>query len=380
MDQNVLSRSAGDLIYLISCTVNGTVPDAERCAGMNDPEVFRLANSHMVSAAAAYSLEKAMPLPAHWLNAKGNAKRRMIIFQAERAKVLRAFDEHGIWYLPLKGILLKDLYPQPEMREMSDNDILCDGAKAAEIRDIMESLGYTCVDFGNLFHDVYHKKPVSFEIHSNLFNSVEYPEAFSYYSTVRERLVKDENNRSGYHMTDDDFYIYIVNHMYKHFSHAGTGLRSLLDIYLFNREKGQSLNREYIGRELDYFGLRDFELKSRELAHKVFSLEQLSDSDKEELSFYINSGSYGTTFNRISSKLGKDGGKNAKRRYILRRIFPTKEHLMLFEPFVYRHRILYPFLVVYRPFRGLISKRQKLLAEYKSLKKINQNGSSGDKK
>ena len=81
MNKNVLSKSACDLIYLISCAVNGNVPDAKRCEEMNDAEVFRLANSHMISAAAAYSLEKAMPLPAHWLGAKGNAKRRMIIFQ-----------------------------------------------------------------------------------------------------------------------------------------------------------------------------------------------------------------------------------------------------------------------------------------------------------
>ncbi len=374
MIKSEVMKTAMDLIYLVSCAVNNLIPDAQRCCEMDDDAVYSLANRHMLSAAAACALEKVMPLPRHWFNAKGNSKRRLIIFQAERARLLEALDERGIRYLPLKGIILKDLYPKAEMREMSDNDILFDGTKAAEVRAVMESLGFECVEFGNLNHDVYHKKPVSFEMHRNLFNSIEHPKAFSYYKTINERLIKDENNRCGYHMTDDDFYIYCINHMYKHFSDTGTGLRSLLDIYIINKTKGASLDREYIGGELDCFGIREYELKTRRLAEKVFSLQSLSDSDKDELAFYIESGSFGTTDNYIVNKLGNDDSSKAKHRYILRRIFPSEKHLELYEPFVYRHRALYPLFVVYRPFRGLVKKRKKLIGEYKSLKKFKKTG------
>ena len=95
-------------------------------------------------------------------------------------------------------------------------------------------------------------------------------------------------------MTDEDFYIYCINHIYKHFSDAGTGLRSLLDIYVINKAKGQTLDREYIAGELDSLGIREYESKTRQLAEKVFSLKPLTDSDKDELSVYIYSGAYGT--------------------------------------------------------------------------------------
>lgn len=369
MNQSKVSKTAMDLIYLVSCAFNSITPDAQRCSEMDDAAVYSMASSHMLSAAAAYAIEKVSPLSQRWLNAKGNSKRRLIIFQAERAKILREFDRHGIWYLPLKGILLKDIYPEASMREMSDNDILCDASKMSEIRDIMCSLGFTCVEFGNHNHDVYSKKPVSFEIHAHLFNPITWPTAYSYYSTLKERLIKDDDNRCGYHMTDEDFYVYCVIHMYKHFSHAGTGLRSLADVYLFNKAKGQSLDREYIRNELEFLGIREYEAKTRELAEKVFSFQPLSDSDKEELAFYADSGSYGTVDNMIKNRLGGDNSKKAKLRYIISRVFPSKEHLEQYHPVVYRHRVLYPLLVVYRPFNGLIRHRKKLFNEVDSLRK-----------
>ncbi len=370
MNQSILSRTAADLIYLVSCAVDEITPDARRCAEMDDEKVYALAKQHMLSAAAACALEKVMPLPNHWLSAKGNSKRRLIIFQAERARIFREFDERGIRYLPLKGIILKDLYPKPEMREMSDNDILCDVTQMDEIKEIMLSMGYTCKHFGGHEHDVYNKSTASFEMHRTLFNSIEHPEEHSYYQTISERIIKDDGNTCGYHMTDDDFYVYCINHMYKHFTKGGTGLRSLLDIYLINKKKGGALNLDYIGGELDNFGLRDFEIKARELALKTFSLQPLTDSEQAQLAFYVNSGTYGTTNHLVLSKFKNDKSKKARRRYILRRIFPDEDYLNLYEPVVYRHRILYPFLVIYRPFRALVKKRTKVASEIKTLREI----------
>ena len=145
MNHCEITKNAKDLIYLVSCAANRITPDAKRCAEMDDASVFRLASLHMLAAAAACALEKVMPLPQHWISAKGNSKRRLIIYQAERARILRAFDERGIWYLPLKGILIKDMYPESSMREMSDNDILCDSEKMSEVREVMESLGFSFV-------------------------------------------------------------------------------------------------------------------------------------------------------------------------------------------------------------------------------------------
>lgn len=378
MSQSEPMKTATDLIYLVSCAVNKLTPDARRCAEMDDAAVYSLACRHMLSAAAACALEKVMPLKQHWISAMGNSKRRLVIFQAERTRILKELDERGIWYLPLKGIILKDMYPKAAMREMSDNDILCDASKMKEVRAVMKSLGFTCTEFGIMHHDVYCKKLVCFEMHRTLFNNVEHPEAFAYYRNIKERLIKDADNRCGYHMKDEDFYVYCINHMHKHFSVAGTGLRSLLDIYIINKAKEDSLDRGYISGELDRSGIREYEHKTRRLAEKVFSLQPLTESDKKELAFYVNSGTHGKIENLVVKKLENDDSKKTKRLYLLRRIFPNSDYLELYYPTVHRHRVLYPFLVIYRPFKGLAKKRRSISAELKTLKEYRKTDDNAD--
>ena len=85
--------------------------------------------------------------------------------------MLSALDGAGIWYMPLKGTLLKDLYPKTGMREMADNDILFDASRCGDVKRIMESLGFEIKAYGTGPHDSYLKPPVSnFEMHRKLFD------------------------------------------------------------------------------------------------------------------------------------------------------------------------------------------------------------------
>ena len=368
MIQENANHTAADLIYLVSCAVNKQKPDLDKCGSMDMEAVSDLANHHMVSAAAAYALKSVMPLTTLWVTAYGNAARNQILFNAARDDVIRALDENGIWYLPLKGILLKNEYPNSAMREMSDNDILCDGEKMEQVRSVMISLGYKNTEFGKDNHDVYKKKQLSFEMHRELFNRFLFPDLHEKYKDIKSKLIKDENNGFGYHMSDEDLYVYLVCHLYKHYIKAGTGLRSLLDIYVFNKNHGGSLDRDYIASELDSIGIKDFEEKTRSLAQKTFSFSALNETEQKELEYYIGSSCYGTSENLMAVKLNNDDSLKSKRRYVRKRLFPDEKTLEQFHPVVYRHRILYPFLLIYRPFKGLFVTRKKLVREYKSLK------------
>jgi len=50
--------------------------------------------------------------------------------------------------MPLKGSMLKDLYPENGMREMADNDMLYDADKQQEVMGIMLGHGYTAESVG----------------------------------------------------------------------------------------------------------------------------------------------------------------------------------------------------------------------------------------
>ena len=57
-------------------------------------------------------------------------------------KLFAAFQENNIDFLPLKGTILKSLYPQPGMRPMGDADILIRVEQYDRIKSVMAQLGF----------------------------------------------------------------------------------------------------------------------------------------------------------------------------------------------------------------------------------------------
>ena len=264
---------------------------------------------------------------------------------------------------------MKDYYPRYGMREMSDNDILCDSSRMAEVREIMESLGYTCEHYGKWNHDTYQKPPtLVFEMHHSLFVQGEMPAFDRYYAGVFDRLI----HRDGceYAFSDEDFYLYLLAHGYKHFSHNGTGLRFLLDIYVY-LQTHPGMDSDRIARELEKLGLTEFEQRSRELAVKLFGFGELDDRDREWLTHFMDSSLYGSVrqgeYNMLTRQLKGRDTKSAKRKYLFDRVFLRGEALKKEYPFFARHRCLLPFLYLYRPFKGLFTHPKGIVHEIKNV-------------
>ena len=143
-----------DLIYLLACAVNDTAPDAEKVKAMDIENLYSLCKAHTIRAAVYVPLEKAGAADEKFIQAYNKAVRKNILLDSEREAITAEFEERGIWYLPMKGVILKELYPRSGMREMSDNDILYDPAFQKDVMDIMVARGYTAVSVGKLADDV----------------------------------------------------------------------------------------------------------------------------------------------------------------------------------------------------------------------------------
>lgn len=374
----IATKTASDLIYLVSCAVNGEAAEPERCAEMDPEAICGLAKKHLLCAAAAYSLEQVMPLPLYFKEEKKKAIRTLALFEIEGSAIYDGLERRGIWYLPLKGIVLKGCYPKSYFREMLDNDILFDSSKSAEVKALMESRGYTVKSYGRHNHDVYIKPPTMYyEFHRSLFDKKHRTVYFEYYSKLYDRLEKCDGSRFRLRMTNEDFYIYMICHLYKHYTLGGSGLRSLLDIYVFARKYGKELDRGYIEAELQKLDILSFERDISKLALTLFGGGALSPEQESELEFFIGSGSNGTVGNMTALKLKNDDSKKAKLKYFARRVFISGDDLKQEYPFVYRHKALYPPLLVYRPVRGLIRSRSLLVREFKSIKSFKKKNNTG---
>ncbi len=352
------------LIYLAACAVNKKKPDLAVLGEPDLDDLLELAIFHQMAGLTAYSLEAAGISDRRFATEKAKAVFLEITYDQQRRSVLEKLEEAGIWYLPLKGIVLKNDYPHPGMRQMSDNDILIDRDRAGDVKEIMESLGFETYHLGEKYRDDYRKPPVlHFEMHRSLFEADFPGEVFeSYFENLKERLVADEGSSYGYHLTREDFYLYMICHEYKHIAWGGIGLRALLDTYVYLKKYAKVMDRDYISRELRKLGIWEYEKKNRRLAMKVFSKGDISSLTKDEadmLTYFINSGVHGTMDHSIQNMARSLG----IRRYVFSRILLPMYLVEERYPFFYKHKALLPFLPLYR----LIRHTKNAAAEVKAL-------------
>lgn len=415
-----INQIAYDMIYLASVGINSKCKPDEKCLERyrtneeNRKELFQMSAKHSIDALIGMTLKQAgVVLPKYWEESMVKAVRKVLLFDAERKKLCAWMESERIWYLPLKGIVLKEYYPSIGMRQMSDNDILFDADAWERVEKHMLSEGYETESVGRRHHDVYRKAPVyNFEMHRSLYSKRDNERWVEYYSDIKNRLLSDQsevvcnavhgasenttanqtesanggNSSCGYHMSDEDFYIYITSHAYKHYSKSGTGIRTLLDFYAYLKAKEESLDFDYIRTECRKLGIRDFEKRSRRLCWKVFSSQQIYDrvsfeqslsaDEMEMLKYYLSSGVYGTFERMVESRIEKQkktygSGKLSKLTYYWHRVFPGMD---LYEkyPLLVKHRFLIPAYWFYRIVRLLFSKKRRnhMLREVKIVKKV----------
>lgn len=391
-----INQIAYDMIYLASFGINSKGKPDEKCLERyrtneeNRKELFRMSAKHFIDALVGTTLKRAgVVLPKYWEERMVKAVRKVLLFDVECKKLCAWMDRERIWYLPLKGIILKEYYPSIGMRQMSDNDILFDADAWERVEKHMLSEGYETESVGNGNHDVYQKAPVyNFEMHRSLYGKGHDERWVEYYSDIKDCLIPDraDDRCYGYHMSDEDFYIYITSHAYKHYSGSGTGLRTLLDFYAYLNAKEDSLDFDYIRTACKKLGIDDFEQHNRILCRKVFAPQQtynqdsfeqsLSADELEMLQYYLSSGVYGTfermVANRMEKQTKADGKKNlSKLNYYRHRVFPGME---LYEnyPLLVKHRFLIPAYWFYRIVRMLFSRERRdyMLREVKAVERV----------
>ena len=99
------------VIYLASCAINEKTPDINLVAEMNLKDVYHIASKHMISAIVAVALEAAGYKDERSNRAITNAFRKTVLFETEKEVLFKQLEYSEIWYMPLKGAVLKDFYP-----------------------------------------------------------------------------------------------------------------------------------------------------------------------------------------------------------------------------------------------------------------------------
>ena len=289
--------------------------------------------------------------------------RKSVSFAEERKALYQFLNEQDIDFLPLKGIIIKDYYPDEYVREFADNDILFDENKDKLIKEYFVNRGFEVELFRKSNHDVYQKKPFfNFEMHRALFGETgDNAKILKYFKDYLDKAPIRENKE--HYLSDEDFYIYFTAHSYKHYHNSGCGIRTLIDYYLYLKKS--NLDFDYINKELERLDLVDFSNQMRSISKKVFEEEELNDEEEQVLLYIASSGTYGTLEHSVAKGVKEKG----KFGYFMQRVFPPRLFYKYTYPWAYKCPILIPFAWLARFFRIVFKNPKKAKNELKTLQK-----------
>ena len=134
----------------------------------------------------------------------------------ELKKLEERMEQAKIPCQPMKGARMKFYYPSPFLREMSDIDILIHGDFMEQAAVELEAMGYV-LQQKIKHHDIYRKAPgIVVEAHRAMYDRTVDERQYAYFSDL-SRAVRRKDFLYVYDFEAEDFYIYMMAHMAKHF-------------------------------------------------------------------------------------------------------------------------------------------------------------------
>lgn len=269
-------------------------------------------------------------------------------------------EARGIVNHPMKGAVLKYIYPNPEMREMSDIDILIEESSMDKAISLLTDMGYS-LNRAVKHHDIYVKKPLMvIEAHRSMYDKHVDRTQFEYFDGFSKAILKGENKYT-YNFTDEDFYVYMVAHIAKHFYEMGCGIRNLIDVYVYRKKFAGKLNQQYLDEEFSYCGLSNFVNYIEKLAFNWLGGMDFKEEIAEMKVFYsdlfqymCDSGIYGKDANGIWNKFADEQLADATETYLKKwYYFPPVSYMVKYYTWLEKWPWLLPIAWFVRGCRGL---------------------------
>lgn len=323
------------------------------------PRLFKISKRHDLAHLIADALDKN---GLFFQNAEAKKRflqeRTLAIFRYEQRRyeytqICETFEKERIPFIPLKGAIIQDLYPEPWMRTSCDIDILVkeDDLNVA-VAVLKKNLEYNCDFIGGHDAQIFAPNGVHLELHYRLLEDDASPQQQTFFESIWSNATN--NSRFQRCMTNEHFYEYFLLHTAKHVKAGGCGVRPFLDIWLLRKK--MIFDNQALKKILKETGLETFAKAVESLANVWFSGAKATKLDEELAQYVLTGGVYGTMENRVAVQTNR---KKGKIRYTLSRIFLPYNELKYKYPTLKKHPILFPFYQVRRWFNLLNKDRRK---------------------
>ena len=166
-------------------------------------------------------------------------------------RLYRYLKEAGLSPTVVKGIVCRSLFPNPDFRISSDEDILVPQEQFLSCCEAMTKFGMinsnSEQDINSAYEITFVSKdsPLRIELHRQLFppQSEAYGELNGFFVEALDNPIElsvQGMTVSTLNHTDNLFYL--ICHSFKHFLHSGFGIRQVCDITLYANAYGESID------------------------------------------------------------------------------------------------------------------------------------------
>ena len=350
------------LWLLGSALGNPTPAPIPELTGGQWAELFSMAQNHKV---LPLVFEPAYPLVQQTEPSLAAATKRQVLQQVivqtlrttEFLELYRALTEAGIKALVVKGIVCRQLYPKPDHRPSSDEDLWIPQEQLSRCRQVLEAYGMTTTETNPEAWEFPYRKagsPLYIELHTRLFPpgfSVADSEFNDFFGTPHQhKTIQALPGGSVQTLHPNDHMTYLLFHAYKHFLHSGFGIRQVCDILLFAHRHGELIDWEWVRLSCRCIRAEKFAAAVFAIGVKHLGFAPIGSwPDADELPLLedvLQAGVYGSselsrqhsstvTLEAVSSRKSASGG-------FLRAAFPSARHLQGRYPWLKKQPYLLP--------------------------------------
>lgn len=168
----------------------------------------------------------------------------------------RALNEEEIPFLIVKGIMISQLYPIPALRTMCDIDVvLINEHDREKANEILNRIGF--VTKKGAFEWNLYRDGIGVELHDHLvYGENDNSERSNLFCGFSNHITHVGNE--CYELNKDYHFVYLIEHLRKHFTSHGVGFRQFIDIAILCLEYGTEFDWIWIEENCRKVQLWDF--------------------------------------------------------------------------------------------------------------------------
>lgn len=254
--------------------------------------------------------------------------------------VKETFNDEKIKFIPLKGSVIRKIYPEPWMRTSCDIDVLINRNDLERAINCLEKRGFW-VNYDRNYHDIsLYYGNVHLELHFSICENM--PKS----DTVLKEVWNYSELYDGYEYRENReyFVFHHIAHMAYHVQAGGCGIRPFIDLWLM--QNAGYYSDEKLKPFLEEGGLTQFYDKVNELIGVWFYGRERQGKISVFESFVLSGGVYGTSKNKVTMGVASSGSN--KGNYILRSAFPRVDAMKMMYPVLKKCIILLPICYLHR--------------------------------